>query len=432
MTLSACLRAGVARREITPPAAAGVPLWGYWGRNEPAAGTLDPLYARVLVLRGAQGSLALITLDLGRTPGAGLLEPLRAQLLSEEGLDGVIFSASHTHAGPSVQPHALEPAPAAAWMQHSLDEIRGAVKEASALAQPVRVGFGSGTSWIGNNRRWVRPDGSVQMISRDSPKVRNFPVDPGVRVARLDRRDGTPLAVIVHYACHPVTLGADNMMYSADWPGAMIAALEERVPGRPMAMFLQGALGDINLMQPLAGKRGEIERLTIGRSIGEEAARMVRSIQTIDRGSVCIRTAVRDFSFANRWDCDQLMKLSDANPKQPVSIFRDEYAPVLSARVNVVAIGGFWSWITMPGEPFVAFQTRLTEEAPIRNAWLLGCADGYLGYFPTIRATVEGGYGAQGCETWVEVGAGEWILDQALFALHTMNGQPAAIPAESC
>jgi hypothetical protein len=60
----------------------------------------------------------------------------------------------------------------------------------------------------------------------------------------------------------------------------------------------------------------------------------------------------------------------------------------------------------MPGEPFVAFQLRLAGESPIPNAWLFGCADGYFGYFPTIRAVTEGGYGAQGCETCVEVGAG--------------------------
>jgi hypothetical protein len=62
----AAMRAGVARVDITPPA--GEQMWGYEDRRQPATGTLDPLYARVLVLdAGPQARLALVTLDLGRS-----------------------------------------------------------------------------------------------------------------------------------------------------------------------------------------------------------------------------------------------------------------------------------------------------------------------------------------------------------------------------
>lgn len=406
-------------------------MWGYFGRDRAASGILDPLYARVLVLRGVTGSVALVSLDLGTTPDASLLEPLRSRLQSSERLDAVIFSATHTHAAPGVQRAALKPGAATAWMHSLLERIADAVKEACSLVQPVRLGFGTGSSWIANNRRFIRPDGAVQMISRDSPKVRNFPIDPTVRVARLDRLDGSALGVVVHYACHPVALGGDNLRYSADWPGAMVDAIEAQVPGKPLAMFLQGALGDINLIESLAGKTGEAERLEIGRSIGEEAARVACSIETLDHGPVHIRTAVSDFSFANRWDCEQLMRLTDNDPKRPVAIFRNYYARELSAKLSTVAVGDSWLWVTMPGEPFIDFQLRLSHESTIPHSWLLGCADGYLGYFPTTRAAMEGGYGAQGCEAWVEVGAGERILNHALLTLYGMNRETAAIPPES-
>lgn len=41
-------KAGVAKVDITPPA--GLPMYGYFGRTQPATGTLDPLYARVVTL----------------------------------------------------------------------------------------------------------------------------------------------------------------------------------------------------------------------------------------------------------------------------------------------------------------------------------------------------------------------------------------------
>src|SRR4051812_11956604 len=71
----AMLRAGVERVEITP--STGVPLWGFSDRKSPATGTLDPLYARVLVLEAGSRSLALVTLDLGRPFGPTSLAWLR-------------------------------------------------------------------------------------------------------------------------------------------------------------------------------------------------------------------------------------------------------------------------------------------------------------------------------------------------------------------
>lgn len=425
-TLSAGLSAGVARRDITPLLEARMSLWGYSDGGSPAQAVLDPLYARVLVLKGGSGSFALVTLDLGRTFSPSLLDPLRLQLQKAAGLDDIFFAASHTHAGPDVQGSALT-GPAADWARSALDGVRAAVVEAASSAEPVRFGFGTGSSDIANNRRIIRPEGAVQMIWRDSPKIRNHPIDPSVRVLRLDRADGRPLAVLVHYSCHPVTLAAENRKYSADWPGAMMRTIEEEVPGHPLAIFLQGAPGDINLMESLAGKNGEQELMQIGRSIGEEAARVARSIETAAGDALPIRTHVLEFTFANRWDFHRLM--SRAQPPL-FKIFADGFQPEMKIRVNVVAVGSIWALATMPGEPFISFQTHLAEQSPIANIWLLGYSDGYFGYFPTIRAAADGGYGANGIEAWVEVGAGERIVNEVMAALYRFTGKLAEMPAQ--
>src|SRR5229473_2534271 len=69
------LRAGTAKADITP--AGGELMWGYEDRLKPATGTLDPLYARVLVLEAGERRLALVTLDLGRSFGAASFAQLR-------------------------------------------------------------------------------------------------------------------------------------------------------------------------------------------------------------------------------------------------------------------------------------------------------------------------------------------------------------------
>jgi len=42
----------------------------------------------------------------------------------------------------------------------------------------------------------------------------------------IDDSAGSPLAILVNYACHPVVFGPDNRLYSADFPGAMTREVE--------------------------------------------------------------------------------------------------------------------------------------------------------------------------------------------------------------
>ena len=94
---------------------------------------------------------------------------------------------------------------------------------------PVQIGNGWGQTYLGFNRRYIETDRPVQMFWRNEPKISTtFPVDPTVGVIRIDRRDGTPLAILVNYACHPVILGPTVSNYSADYPGEMRRVVEQR------------------------------------------------------------------------------------------------------------------------------------------------------------------------------------------------------------
>ncbi len=77
----------------------------------------------------------------------------------------------------------------------------------------------------------------------------------------------------------------------------------------------------------------------------------------------------------------------------------------------------------MPGEPFIDFGLSFRDRSPAQASFFAGYANGYFGYFPTIRAAVEGGYGAEGLVARTEVGAGEAMLDTALIRLYKLLGQ---------
>src|SRR5438270_4918604 len=150
------LRAGVAKVEITPTA--GEQMWGYENRTKPATGTLDPLYARVLVLEAGEKRLGLVTLDLGRSFGPASLDQLRTAAKGD-GISCLLVAASHTHSGPVVQDEYRNGAPA--WEKKALGGIEESLKRAVNNLADVRVGAGYGTAYIGHNRLKVNEDGTV-------------------------------------------------------------------------------------------------------------------------------------------------------------------------------------------------------------------------------------------------------------------------------
>ena len=92
-------KAGAARRDVTPREP--VPMWGYGARHDAlSVGTLDPLYAEALVIQAGDRKLAIVGLDLGRSPSEASLQRIRQRIKSEAGVEYSFIAGSHTHHGP--------------------------------------------------------------------------------------------------------------------------------------------------------------------------------------------------------------------------------------------------------------------------------------------------------------------------------------------
>ena len=97
--------------------------------------------------------------------------------------------------------------------------------------------------------------------------------------------------------------------------------------------------------------------------------------------------------------------------------------------VTTLLLNHEYAFVTMPGEPFVEFQTELRARSPLPNTFLLGYTNGSYAYFPTIAAAARGGYGAAS-STWVEVGAGERMLVTGLRSLYELMGKLSNEPGK--
>jgi neutral/alkaline ceramidase-like enzyme len=423
---SAVLRAAVAKVDITP--APGVQLWGYSSRKSPATGTLDPLYARVLVLETGSQRLALISVDLGRPFGPASLQWLRNA--TRKDVSYLILMATHTHSGPVVQDNYPRGTPA--WETAGLEKIAKAVAEACTNLTPAQIGTGYGVVFIGHNRLRPNSDGSVSWFERNLTEIPTAPVDGTVSVLRIDRADGQPLAILVNYACHPVVFGSDNLEYSADFPAAMARTVEEALASKPLCFFLQGAPGDINpyyAVTPI--EQGAVAaRDQAGRRLGQEAVRILEQIHTKPDPHAELQFAVDAVSVRLRWEPakwrEAMIAVFGANGSEP-------FAPKLEniqLQVTSVLINKRIAILGMPGEPFVEYQIMWRQRCPARDAFLVGYANGYNGYFPTIRSATLGGYGAANPATWVEAGAGDRMIDAGLTRINWMLGRLHELPED--
>jgi neutral ceramidase len=423
------LRAGVARTDITPTGS--VLQWGYESRKTPATGTLDPLYARVLVLEAGKTRLALVTVDLGRSFGPASLQQLRDSARASSGISCLLVAASHTHSAPEVRDDYPQGPPA--WEQEALVRIEKAIGEATKGMQDARIGTGTGSVYVAHNRLRTEPDGSVTWFERNLTHVPTSPVDPTVSVIRIDRADGTPIAVLTNYACHPVVFGPDNLRYSADFPAVMNSTVEHEIAGGVLSFFLQGAPGDLNpyyAVTPLEQDAIKWRDWT-GETLGREAARVAKQIHTDADPHPRIDFREDTMNVRLRWNEEKFRAalVKFMGPKA-LDEYGNQIKPEFPISVTGVLINRQIAFMTVPGEPFVDFQTNWRDRCPVRSSFLLGYTNGYYGYFPTIRAASLGGYGAASASTWVEPGTGERIVDRAVIMMYQMLGSLTDIPDE--
>ena len=95
-------KAGFAKQDITPTKA--TPMWGYGARHAALSiGIRDPLYAKAVVIDVGTEKLAIVGLDLGRSPTDAMMVRIREAIKAVSGVGLIMISGSHTHHGPVIE-----------------------------------------------------------------------------------------------------------------------------------------------------------------------------------------------------------------------------------------------------------------------------------------------------------------------------------------
>jgi len=407
--------AGVHEVEITPPL--GTELSGYSARPGPAAGVHDALYARALVLDDGQARVGLVTCDL-----IGFDRELVGAIRGEVGRRGalapehLLLTATHTHAGPMVSCLSRMGQLDTRYLGELQGRIAEAVCQAAGSLQLAKLGYAVGKAAIGINRREMTERGVT--IGRNPGTV----IDRDVCVLAVARVDGSPLAILVNHACHGTTMGSDNVLVSADWPGEAVRTVAEGVPGA-VVMVANGCCGDVN-----PDPRGTFELVTEhGRTVGKEALKVLEEIKYAE---VPVRVHSEPVTIplqpmpgleqaqASYQECVTNLRRAeggeDAGAKRTARGLYQWAADLLrhaqagtapdppTSEVQAIGLGAV-GLVGLPGEPFTELGRDIKAAAVFPHTLVLGYAGAMIGYLPTEAAFAEGGYEVEGAVRWYGV-----------------------------
>ncbi|MFN8710055.1 MAG: hypothetical protein ACK50J_25575, partial [Planctomyces sp.] len=236
-------RAGVARRDITPPVGIYHRMWGA-ATHDRATGVHRPLLATVLVLcpSGELGSGSQVS------PGNAVV-PRRDVSIPQMNDDRVVILAidhcllwdeelrrlrdtichrtlipesclqiafSHTHAA-GLMDRSRTALPGGELIGPYLDSLAitlaEAVQDAMLSLQPASIVYGTGSCSLAAHRDTWDAERKLFVCGYNP----SGPTDSTVMIARVTDASGSPMAVLVNYACHPTTLAWDNTLISPDY-----------------------------------------------------------------------------------------------------------------------------------------------------------------------------------------------------------------------
>jgi hypothetical protein len=234
------------------------------------------------------------------------------------------------------------------------------------------------------------------------------PVDTGIPVLRFESVEGSTIAILVSYACHPVVLGADNLSWTGDYPHFVRKKLETTFPGA-IAIFATGCAGDVNTGHSAAASLSLLatpERsFAKAKEIGFGIANSVIDARLTDvSGNVGHSEVFADICFEQREQeaPDILAKSWRLAAKDTSSLeviwanwaekhMGRDLSP-LKARITALKWGSV-GIIALPGEIFAETALEIREKLAQKDPlFILAYADDNPGYIPPESDYLRGGY----------------------------------------
>lgn len=405
--------AGFSKFSISPRI--GAPLAGFAARQGFCEGIHDDLWARSLVVENCEKTIAIVSLDV-LAVSSEFADRVRARIEQTTGIpkDNITIASTHTHAGPVTIRTFFNPEGALdrAYMDSLADAIEKCVSDAWEKRFAARIGVGSGSvSGIGVNRR--TPD--------------KKPIDEEIGIIKVEDLAGRLRAVFMNYACHPTVLGSDNLLATGDFPYFAVKSVEDAIGDGGFAMYVNGTQGNISM-----GHSSELSAIGVitpgrtfehaeelGRKLADATLDALKDIDTTDSPEIGaavgvvrfplkklpdVKTAAQDLREAERelneieGNGAPIEEVMSAKSKRLYASITEYYSRETSELADghvPVELQGLRidnaMFLAVPAEVFVEIGLSIKQHSD-QKVFIVGIANGYIGYLPTEAAYTVGGY----------------------------------------
>ena len=377
-------KASVVKIDITPNEPKM--LLGYSARQ--STGINDHIYHRIVAMDDGVKQFFLVSTDIC-VMSPSEYDHVAAILQKDLGIDPENFwwTLTHTHSAPEVGVPGLPEVFMGDRYKHDVDTaytllverslIKGITEARNKLAK-AKLGVGWGFSQANINRRAIDVDGKASLGLNPEGAV-----DRKIGLIRLDKEDGSPLALIANYAIHGTVLGPAQTEISGDAPGIVSEYVEQKL-GVPL-LFINGAAGNLAPIysvypNPKAGHLSQFKVL-LGDKILSANKEIVSSRSDIKlfTGSIIIETP-RKPNLS--WPKD----LS----RYTQTLANGDHMVLLPARfLKINEDVAIWS---LPVELFCEISNEIRDRSPFPFTFFFGYTNGWLGYLPTEKEWKHGGY----------------------------------------
>ncbi len=384
------LKAGIAKKAITPEDPAWLNGYASGARFGPATGKDHDLWAKAIVLEDADKKRVIIVTTDVLGLSHEISEDIAKQVQAKYNIprSQLMLNSSHTHSGPMVWPSAgmfdydTKNMIVVAKYSHKLTaDILEIIDQAIANIHPAKVSSGNGTAGFAKNRR--------------DPNLKTRPVDYDVPVLTISNMQDKLEAVLFGYACHNTTLDGNHMNINGDYAGYAQIELEHKYPGAT-ALFFQGCGGDIN-PEPRGSLEFAIQHgKTLSASVQEVIGKKMSPVNGLIKSSFV--EVPLEFPTLDLQQYQKEILSEDQFLQRRAKLMLNAYNKRWDVSkypypVQAIRFGKTLSIVALAGETVVDYSLWTKKQfGKSGQIFVAGYSNEVMCYIPTKRILGEGGY----------------------------------------
>lgn len=394
MVKQGILTAGTGKIDITPKEKCL--LAGFVLRNGLSEGVLHPIFARALYFQQDDEKVLILSCEALGFNHEYVMK-LRRAICEQTDIpvENIMITCTHTHSGPATMFLRELGGVNHTYLDWLIEPIIKVAMQATRDLAPVIVKTGRV---------------EVENVS-ENRRAEGGPIDPELSIVKIEVPDGTHLATIVNFACHPTSLQHENMQISGDYPGYVMQSLEGMTGG--VVMYLNGATGNIrpihrNSLQAMQASgdllvkavKDQVNRLksVAAPLLSCSIDHMPISYQPLQTKEAILDKAFREdgsmFYMPERTPLliEKQHRIIDGWREEMLARFDNQQLnEAHSLEIQIIKIGTI-TLIGIGGELFVELGLTMKAHTNCDHLMISCYTNDNIGYIPTQEAYQHGGY----------------------------------------